>query len=76
MAINNALEPFTKNMGMATIRAPHKIKSSRMISFIPVDELWQYPEILMYSLFFVYKYNVGVIKICGCVATVSYFTQR
>ena len=33
-----------------------------MISFIPVDELWQYPEILMYSLFFVYKYNVGVIK--------------
>lgn len=52
MAINNALEPFTKNMGMATIRAPHKIKSSRMISFIPGDELWQYPEILMYSLFF------------------------
>lgn len=47
-----------------------------MISFIPVDELWQYPEILMYSLFFVYKYNVDVIKICSCVATVSYFTQR
>ena len=47
-----------------------------MISFIPVDELWQYPErFSCIHCFFVYKYNVDVIKICSCVATVSYLRK-
>ena len=33
------------------------------------------PRFSCIHCFFVYKYNADVIKICGCVATVSYFTQ-
>ena len=38
-----------------------------MISFIPGDELWQYP---------VYKYNADVIKICGCVAPLFHILRK